>query len=144
MERSLLFALVSGSAYTDIKSGKILNSYTGIILAAGVVMTVIRDVSLLPERSLSAASILLIMLPVCLIGGMGAGDVKLLCVIAFFLGRDETVICSAVAFCLAVLSAPVILFLERLRKDPGEKIKIRFAVPVFVSVMMQLWKTAAV
>lgn len=144
MVRAVLLSVVLVSAFTDKATGLIYNRILLLFLAMGVAAVAVSDISLLPARIAAVFVMFGLLLPVYLIGGIGAGDVKLLCMAALLQGMDEAVLCAALSFCLAVIPIPFLLILYRRAHETGEHMKIRFAVPVFVSEMFLLSGMTAV
>ena len=144
MVRAVLLSMVLVSAFTDKARGFIYNRILLLFLTMGVAVVAVCDISLIPGRIAAVFVMLGLLLPVYLTGGIGAGDVKLLCVAALFQGRDEAVICAVISFCLALIPIPFLLMLNRRSPEIREHMKIRFAVPVFVSEMFLLSGMTAV
>lgn len=139
MAQSLLITMVSGSAFTDILKKRIYNVWLAICLLAGIAVAFATDPSSVKERFMAFLLILSVLIPVYMLGGIGAGDVKLLTVAAFFLGIQDAVLCTGLSFIVGfILSIPKCVMAKNIRQQ------IHFAVPVTVSVLIILIKTAAI
>ena len=82
-------------------------------------------------KLLRAAATMLILLPVYLAGGIGGGDVKLLTVIALFLGKQEMFLVVIFSFAIGALMGIAKIIKER---SLGQT--IHFAMPVLISVLL--------
>ena len=132
MELSMLYFLVSGSAITDLYRKKIFNKW----LIAGIFCAVIATFagwSSEPflQKTMRAVFTLILLLPVYAMGGLGAGDVKLFTVMAFFLSQQELLSVIIISF---VIGAVIGLVKAVMNRNLGET--IHFAVPMLISVLL--------
>ncbi|MCR5675550.1 MAG: A24 family peptidase [Lachnospiraceae bacterium] len=131
MRNVLLFALLAGAAATDWKRHKIYNRWTFPGLLAGVAAAGVLDGADGIRCALCSAIFALVLLfPVYLIGGIGAGDVKLFAAAASFLELRETFLCIFVSF---LIGAGFSLLLIVAKK--GKQRQIRFALPILISIL---------
>ena len=125
----VLSVLLFAAAMTDLLHNKIYNAHTVAMLTAGLLTSVIMGgFGALPSALLSALITFALMLPVYLIKGIGAGDVKLLTGAAAFLVPAQLPAFIGVSFVLAAVYGAGRLVVSR-----GKRRTIRFAVPVFLS-----------
>ena len=82
------------------------------------------------ESLTAVAAAFLILIPVYLIGGIAAGDVKLFMSAASFLSMQDTLSCIVTSFLIAGVISFAVLILKRNKKKT-----IHFAVPILVSVL---------
>ena len=128
----VLSALLFFAALTDMMKNKIYNKYAVAIFAAGLLMSVVTGgIGALPVALLSALITFVLMLPVYLIRGIGAGDVKLLTGASAFLTPAQLPAFIGISFVLAAVYGAGRLIVSR-----GKRRTIRFAVPVFLSGIM--------
>ena len=132
MELSLLYCLVSGSALSDLYKNRIFNKYL-LVCAIAPFILYFAGISTDPPgmKLLRAAATMLILLPVYLAGGIGGGDVKLLTVIALFLGKQEMFLVVIFSFAIGALMGIAKIIKER---SLGQT--IHFAMPVLISVLL--------
>jgi prepilin peptidase CpaA len=92
MLRLLLFGILLTAAITDLKRRRIPNRLTFAAMAAGLIAQAGHDGWLGAVSSLAGITLGLgLLLPVYAMGGMGAGDVKLLGAVGGFLGPGGVV-----------------------------------------------------
>ncbi|MBR0091854.1 MAG: prepilin peptidase [Lachnospiraceae bacterium] len=124
-----LSALLFFAALTDLLQNKIHNKYAVALLVTGLLMSVMQGgITALPLAFLSVLITFVLMLPVYLIKGIGAGDVKLLTGAAAFLIPAALPAFLGMSFVLAAVGGALRLIVSR-----GRTRTIRFAVPVFLS-----------
>lgn len=109
----LLAILLTICVISDFKSRKIPNSIVGIGLVSGLTLSGLNlngDISLL-QSVLGLLVGLCMLLPVYMIGKMGAGDVKLLAMCGSFLGAEATLMAGLCAFLAGGFFALIWIFL---------------------------------
>ncbi|MDP4162006.1 MAG: prepilin peptidase [Bacillota bacterium] len=113
----LLFSLLTICVFTDIKERKIYNSILfPFLCAAWILHVVIAGETGLKETLLGTAVGLCILLIPYLLGGMGAGDVKLLAVIGAIKGMDFVLMASVyMAFTGGGMAILILLFRKGVR-----------------------------
>lgn len=117
----ILFLVLAVAAITDLLFDKIYNEWILGAMAAGLCYAVWQNgAEGLIRALLSMAIPFALLYPLFLIGGLGAGDVKLLSVAGCFLTAKETILCLGLSFALgAVLSLAKMIaeknFLERMK-----------------------------
>ncbi|MDO4285507.1 MAG: prepilin peptidase [Eubacteriales bacterium] len=133
-EKYILLVFLTGAMATDLKNGKI---YNGWILPAFLAGLLWRAAS---AGIRGAPGILLsILLPLALlllfygIGGIGAGDVKLLVTSSVFLPLRSFFTCLGASFLIAAFLSAILLFRRRERG-----LRIHFAVPVGIGFILHL------
>lgn len=128
----LVLTLLGRAIYTDIKQDLIENRCIVTGLLAGMVYVAVdRGVSGVIESVKMAGIILGVLFFLFLIKGLGAGDIKLLCVLAMFYPKDIFRIVMA-AFCAAAGMAVGKMVWRKVRKLPvyvkGET--MNFSIPI--------------
>ena len=122
----------AGAALQDLKKDKIYNVYVLLgILTGWLLCLATEGPGGLPVRMGWTVCALCIMMPVYLIGGLGAGDVKFLAGVASFLPYREWFIVTGAAFLLTALYGIVRLAVTRSLHGT-----VHFAVPVFAGVLL--------
>ena len=100
----ILFLVLAVAAMTDLLFDKIYNEWILGAMAAGLCYAAwqggARGVA---EALLSMAIPFALLYPLFLIGGLGAGDVKLLSAAGCFLTAKETIICLGLSFALGAV-----------------------------------------
>jgi len=77
--RDLFFlAILAASAITDLRQRRILNALTYPAILAGLLLHLVEGADAFANAAFGAATAAAIMLPLCWVGGMGLGDLKLL------------------------------------------------------------------
>jgi prepilin peptidase CpaA len=118
---SLLIVILAICVVTDLKSRKIYNAVTmpGTIL--GLILQIVFHGSLgLGDAALGFAIGFGILLIPYLLGGMGAGDVKLLALVGAFKGMTFVILTSVY---MALIGGAIALVLLLLRKGAFERVK---------------------
>ena len=126
---SVLLVFLFASACTDIVWGKIKNA----IVVAGLLSGVFLSFS----KEAVAGSVITFLLSFFIyrIGWCGAGDVKLLTMLAFYMGINGLINCAPAILGLALIFAEVCAIAE---KKSLFQVEIPFAVPVFLGVIPYL------
>lgn len=115
---AVLAALLAAAMWTDLRSHRIPNLLVALGLFGGLAgQAVVGGWSGLGEGAGGAAVGLAALLPFYLMGGMGAGDVKLMAGVGAFLGPIQTL--AAVALTL-VFGAVMALFVLGIRRGAKE------------------------
>jgi len=129
----ILILFLTGAVFTDLYRDKIYNIWVvpGMItgIAGSALMGQERLISSLTAVGITFA----ILLPVYLLKGIAAGDVKLFMSAASFLSIQDTMSCIITAFLVAGLISFSILLFKRNKKKT-----IHFAVPILVSAIFTL------
>lgn len=121
---------LTGAVFTDLFKDKIFNAWVIPALATGVISSLMQGSDRLFESLLAVGAALLILLPVYLLKGIAAGDVKLFMSAASFLSVSDTLSCILVSFLIAGIISVAVIILKRNKQKT-----IHFAVPVLVSVL---------
>lgn len=101
----IVIALLARAVYTDQKEGKIKNSLLLAGMGSGLLISYLKDGTKGFLDSITAAGIVLAALFfLFLIKGLGAGDIKLLCVLAVFFPEEAIPIVAASFFAGAVMA----------------------------------------
>lgn len=102
-------SLVSG--VIDIREHRIPNKVLLVALVCGLIWLGLIGPNLLVSHGLSGIGVgLVLMLPLHLLGPLGAGDVKLAAVSGFFLGPALAAVAVAVALLLGGMAALIVYF----------------------------------
>ncbi|MDD6072517.1 MAG: prepilin peptidase [Clostridiales bacterium] len=126
------------AVYTDIKTGKIENRLVAAGLIAGLLFAAVRDGPKGIWTSVRMMGIVFVMLIfLFIIKGLGAGDIKLFCVLAVFFPEDIIQIIIVSFFAGGIAATGKIL----LRLFRGKSLYIRhetmnFSVPIFVGTAL--------
>lgn len=102
----ILFFVLTVAAITDLLFDKIYNEWILCAAAAGLYYAVRQNGTEGLMRALLSMTVVFVLLyPLFMIGGLGAGDIKLLSVAGCFLTLRETIFCLGISFLTgAVLS----------------------------------------
>lgn len=159
---TVLIGILAYAVYTDMRSYRISNLCILLGIIAGMLMTFV-SYSYAGAAAAAArmAVVFIVFYPFYIIGGLGAGDVKLLMVLGCFLQRERLISCLLMAMLIAGAAAVVkMLIFEESRQrlyylgryirkaaftgvfdeyetDLGQKKSvIRLSVPVLASVAL--------
>ncbi|MCR5701183.1 MAG: prepilin peptidase [Lachnospiraceae bacterium] len=122
------------AVYTDRKRGKIENKLLLYAYISGIIINVCSgDISLITDGFKMSLVFFLLLFPLYLIKGLGAGDIKLLCVLAMFFPR----MIINVTIASFVIGAAYIIVVFLARAFTGKKIiqkgeTIHFSIPIMV------------
>ncbi len=123
---------LGGAVFTDLYKDKIYNVWVIPGLLTGLILALSEG----PDRFLHAltgvGATFLVLMPVYLVKGIAAGDVKLLLSTASFLSFQELYSCILFSFLIAGAISLVIIIFKR------EKKTLHFAVPVLLSAVLVL------
>ncbi len=129
-----LYSILLAAAIMDLKKGKISNWLILIGSSAGIFYQYISEATWI----LSIVTFLLLF-PFFIIGALGAGDVKCICMIALYFSPNEFLISVLFGFLIAALYSVVILikdFIIYQSRPFQRKHTIRLAVPIFLGVLI--------
>ena len=128
---AVLLTLLTGAVATDLAKRKIYNCWVLPGLLAGFLTAFLSGgTARTREALLSMFFAFAVLFPVYLIGGIGAGDVKLFAACATCLTLRETAQCITISFLVGGAASLILLLMHRKRGQT-----IRFAVPILVSVL---------
>jgi len=136
-----VYALISAAVITDYKYYKIPNTLN----LWGLISAIYLNLFLLGQYNLYSIAIgfvvpFFILYPVFMIGGIGAGDIKLLCVIGTVLGMKSIVIFTAFCFMIAGIIGILKLF-SSVNRGKGKKgyvmHKIHFSYAIYVASILE-------
>ncbi|AOZ95093.1 prepilin peptidase CpaA [Butyrivibrio hungatei DSM 14810] len=128
--QAVLFTFLSGAVFTDLYKDKIYNFWVIPGLLIGIISAAFGGFQSF-TASISAVGItFIILLPVYLLKGIAAGDVKLFMATAAFMSLQDTFSCILLSFLIAGLISLVIMIVKRNKKKT-----IHFAVPVLISAL---------
>lgn len=131
LSAAVLLTLLTGAVATDLWRHKIYNLWVLPGFLAGLILAVCSGGETEILRGVSCAALAFALLfPVYLIGGIGAGDVKLFAAVATWLTPKEVMMCIFVSFLLGGLYG-ILRIIQKRRRD----LTIRFAVPILMSVL---------
>ena len=129
----ILLLLLAIAVITDTSGSRIPNSLILIGLAAGIWTTNHLSKSI----SICIFSIL-IFSPLFLVGALGAGDIKCLAMMSFYLLPEQLLMTTFYTFLLAALFSIYALFKKRIF---SRKCKIQLALPMFFGVLISVGGT---
>lgn len=129
----ILILFLTGAVFTDLYRDKIYNLWVIPGMIAGIVGSALAGKDNLISCLTAIGITFAILLPVYLLKGIAAGDVKLFMSAASFLSIEDTMSCIIMAFFVASLISLSILLFKRNKKKT-----IHFAVPVLVSAIFTL------
>ena len=136
----ILFLVLTVAAITDLLFDKIYNEWLLGAMAAGLCYAVWKDGAAGLLRALVSMTIPFALLyPLFIIGGLGAGDVKLLSVAGCFLTIKESILCLGLSF---LLGAAISLLKMALERNFLERMKyfLSYVVDVFNSGEWKLYE----
>lgn len=134
MQNYMLSGIAFIAAIMDFVSFRVKNW----LVAAGILLGIVVQIC---QGGLSGllASLAGIVLPIICLGVFflfhlfGAGDIKLFCAIGSFIGPEKIIYCMGAAILIGgVFGAVKLLLYDR----DTEKVTIRFAIPIFLSVLL--------
>ncbi len=129
----ILILFLTGAVFTDLYRDKIYNLWVILGMIAGIAGSALAGQNELISCLTAIGITFAILLPVYLLKGIAAGDVKLFMSAASFLSVQDTMSCIITAFFVAgLISLSIILFKRNKKKT------IHFAVPVLVSAIFTL------
>lgn len=100
----ILFLLLTVAAVTDLMFDKIYNGWVFAAMAAGLTYAVWQGGGSGFIQALVSMTVpILLLYPLFMIGGLGAGDIKLLAAAGCFLTVKEIVICLGISFLLGAI-----------------------------------------
>ncbi len=136
----ILFLVLTVAAITDLLFDKIYNEWLLGAMAAGLCYAVWKDGAAGLLRALVSMTIPFALLyPLFIIGGLGAGDVKLLSVAGCFLTIKESIWCLGLSF---LLGAAISLLKMAVERNFLERMKyfLSYGVDVFNSGEWKLYE----
>jgi prepilin peptidase CpaA len=130
----VLMCLSVLSAATDLWRGKVYNAVTVPGLLAGLLFSLQRaGAPGLLDVFCAVGFTVLVLFPFYRVGGLGAGDIKLLAAVSAFMPSEEYLHCFAAAFAVGAAAGVI-----RLLWTKGRVHTVHFAVPVAASVLLHL------
>ncbi|WP_242839091.1 A24 family peptidase [Butyrivibrio sp. MC2021] len=131
--RIILCVFLAGAVITDLTRNKIYNLWVLPQLVAGVTLSALEGPDAFENSLLAILAAFLVCLPVYMLKGIAAGDVKLIMSTASFLSLQELHSCILYSFLIAgAISLFVIIFKRNKQRT------IHFAVPVMMSALLVL------
>ena len=128
---AVLFILLTGAVITDLVRKKIYNLWILPGFFAGLILSLCSGGMRGLSGALTAALLALVILfPVYLAGGIGAGDVKLFAAAATWLSFGEVCMCILISFAIGAVYGLIKLLAARKKGTT-----IRFAIPVMISIL---------
>jgi len=137
-----VYALISSAVIMDYKYFKIPNSFN----LWGLISAIFLNLFLEGQYNLYSMAIgllmpFLLLYPVFIIGGIGAGDVKLLCVIGIVLGMKSSMIFTVYCFLIAGIIGILKLLFIKIRSEKNKRNfrhKIHFSYAIFAASILEL------
>ena len=121
---------MSGAVFTDLYKDKIYNVWVIPGLLTGLILALSQGTDRFLDALMGVGATFLVLMPVYLVRGIAAGDVKLLLSTASFLSFQELYSCILFSFLIAGAISLVIIIFKR------EKKTLHFAVPVLLSAVL--------
>ena len=121
---------LSGAVFTDLYKDKIYNVWVIPGLLTGLILALSQGTDRFLDALMGVGATFLVLMPVYLVRGIAAGDVKLLLSTASFLSFQELYSCILFSFLIAGAISLVIIIFKR------EKKTLHFAVPVLLSAVL--------
>ncbi len=122
---------MAGAVFTDLFKDRIFNALVVPAMATGVISSILQGYDRFFESLSAVGAAFLILLPVYLLKGIAAGDVKLFMSAASFLSVSDTLSCILISFLIAAVISVAVIILKRNRQKT-----IHFALPVFLSILI--------
>ena len=131
--RTVLLLFVTAAAASDLKWGRICNFLTMTSLAGGFWLLAIQAPQDIPGVLGAMALLICFLLPFWKIGGLGAGDIKMLMALVPYMGVRWFILSFILSFLIgAVFSAFLLIRYRDLSRA------VHFAVPIGISVVLCL------
>ena len=128
-----LILFLVGAVFTDLYKDKIYNAWVVPGMITGLTVALMQSTGRFLEALLLVGASFAVLIPVYLIRGIAAGDVKLLATTASFLSMQELEACILFSFLIAgAISLGIVIFTRNKKKT------IHFAVPVLCSTVFVL------
>jgi len=136
-----VYALISAAVITDYKYFKIPNPLN----LWGLISAIYFNLFLYGQYNLDSIAIgfvipFVILYPVFMVGGIGAGDIKLLCVIGTVIGIKSimifTVSCFLIAGIIGIVKL-ILLWIHGKREKKYEMSKIHFSYAIVVTSILE-------
>lgn len=121
---------LGGAVFTDLYKDKIYNVWVIPGLLTGLILALSQGTDRFLDALMGVGATFLVLMPVYLVRGIAAGDVKLLLSTASFLSFQELYSCILFSFLIAGAISLVIIIFKR------EKKTLHFAVPVLLSAVL--------
>jgi prepilin peptidase CpaA len=131
--RTALLLFVTAAAASDLRWGRIYNFLTLTSLAGGIWLLTVQAPQEVPGVLGAMALLFCFLFPFWKIGGLGAGDIKMLLALVPYMG----VRWFYVSFILSFLIGAVIAAFLLVRYRDGSR-TVHFAVPIGISVVLCL------
>ncbi|MCR4904389.1 MAG: prepilin peptidase [Butyrivibrio sp.] len=126
-----LTILVSGAIISDLIEDKIYNIWVVPGMLFGMALVGIQGVGMLFNTLMMQLFILALLVPLYIIRGLGAGDIKLFMAIAPYLSRQDTLSCIINSFIIGGIISILCMIIKH------RKIKtIHFALPIGISILL--------
>lgn len=141
MDYFFLITLLTVAAMCDLVYAKIPNK----IIIFGLVLALISCVGIkgIEEIGKYFAGMCISFLTgmvVYAFGILGAGDIKLICIVGAFLGVRGVLGSIIIAFLVSIVEGGFkYIIAERWRRFPKERMTIRFALPMLLGTLGEIW-----
>ena len=133
----MLFGILIAAVITDLTEDIIPNLLVLLGAVLGIVCQIVEGGQLFFSLG-DAALILLCLIPVYMIGGLGAGDVKLRALIPLYIGLESTANLIISAFLAGAVCSAIKFAYSKAIKIPTTKMTIHFTVPIFFGAILTL------
>jgi prepilin peptidase CpaA len=128
-----MFLFLFGAVFTDLYKDKIYNLWIVPGILMGLILQLSRGTDNFLNALLAMGASILILMPVYLIKGIAAGDVKLFLMTASFLSVQDIFSCILFSFLIAGAISLIVVLIKRNRHAT-----IHFAVPVMASALITI------
>ncbi len=128
----MLLLFLSGAVFTDLYKDKIYNVWVVPGLLTGLITALCQGPDRLLDALMAIGISFVVLMPVYLLKGIAAGDVKLFLSTASFLSMQDTFSCILFSFLIAGAISLGIFIFKRNKKT------LHFAVPIMASTIFVL------
>ena len=128
-----MFLFLFGAVFTDLYKDKIYNLWIVPGILTGLVLQLSRGTDCFLNALMAIGVSFIILMPVYLIKGIAAGDVKLFLMTASFLSMQDIFSCILLSFLIAGAISLITVLIKRNRHAT-----IHFAVPVMASALITI------
>ncbi len=139
---------MAAAAWHDLHRDKIPNYLILYGMVMGIILRAAKDILLrdlwdIPTLILEFLLLFFCLWPVYQIGGLGAGDCKLLLVAGIFLPVKQALFVIIVSFFIAAAGGILQLVIKKVIKKKAVTGKIHFSVPLLLAMLLYLGIQAA-
>lgn len=130
----IMMMYLCGAMGMDIWKRKISNEY---ILCGYIVLPFIQDIRVIILESIILG---ICIIPLYIFKVLGAGDIKLLCILAGYFSANQILNVLIYAFILTAFATVIIKLYLRLSKKNESIQKFPFTLPLLLSLISHIWR----